>query len=175
MVDEKIINRLKKVLALARNGVGGEKENAERQLEALMRKHNLKLSDIDDESEEKFKLELQSANQYERALFRQIISVVLDTYNPDFYHYKGSRSKFHVYVTKSQRVQIQFMCEILKKALIENLDIAYSAFVMKQQLYPATAESNNKAADLTEKDFKAMAMAAGMDKVLITTAIENHA
>jgi hypothetical protein len=47
---ETVKAKLKKIAALARRGVGGEKENARRQLEAWLDKYHLTLEDIADRS-----------------------------------------------------------------------------------------------------------------------------
>lgn len=42
MIDPKILEKARKLKALADRGVGGEKENAQRMLEEYMKKHGLK-------------------------------------------------------------------------------------------------------------------------------------
>ena len=64
---------LKKLLALSKQGVGGEKINAEALLNKLLKKHGLTIEDIDDEEEIK-QWDVHFNTDFERKLIYQVIS-----------------------------------------------------------------------------------------------------
>lgn len=70
-IDNKLKDKLQKLLALADRGVGGEKTNAQTMLSALLDKHNLTLYDIG--SEEKTERLFRYENGAEQLIIAQII------------------------------------------------------------------------------------------------------
>jgi hypothetical protein len=178
MTDKRnaVIERLRKVLALAKGGTGGERDNAERQLEAMLRKHGLTMDDIDDETVKKVKVEFHFRNEFEEKLAMQTVSFVLDTYSPEIWHQKGSRSRFHVYITPAEKAQCDYIYEILKPAMMSVLDTAYNGFLIAQKLFPQTAEGLS-AKDLSQDELmrlkQASAMSEFMAKEPINKAITN--
>ncbi len=169
-----IIERMRKVLALAKGGEGGERNNAERQLEAMLKKHGLTMADIDDETVEQVKVEFRYVNEFEERLAVQTVCFVLDTYNPTIMHYKGSRSRLHAYMTPAQKVQCEYVYKILAPVLMDTLRTAYTAFLMAQRLYPISAVSSDEKV-LTQEEIlrarQAAEMSMFMDRKPINKAI----
>lgn len=164
---EAIIGRLRKVLALVKHGVGGEKDNAERQLEAMLKKHGLTMADVDDVSEERVKLEVTYKDEYEKMLVRQIIGFVINDTKPKMMRYQGARSKMHIRVTRSQKIECELYIEALKPVLADYLEMATVAFINKQHLFP-DASSDAERPPLTpeerERLMRISMMAESMDK-----------
>lgn len=55
----KYIELAKKIKALAEKGIDGEKENAAKLLDSLMKKHNISMEDLEDEKLEKFYFKIE--------------------------------------------------------------------------------------------------------------------
>ncbi len=164
-----IIERMRKVLALAKGGTGGERDNAERQLEAMLKKHGLTMADIDDEAVENVKAEFRYRDEFEQRL---AVQTVLDTYDPKLMEYRGSRSRFHVYMKPAEKAQCEYIYKLLKPVMLNALRTAYTAFLMAQNLYPATSVSER---ELSPEDRlrarQAAEMSTFMDVVPINKAI----
>lgn len=86
---ERLLQKIKRVQALALHGVGGEKESAAAMLDKLMKQYGISESDIAEEHREiawfRFKTPLE-----EKLLFQVIYSVVGDrgVYADDSKHYQ---------------------------------------------------------------------------------------
>ena len=78
---EKIKAKLIKLFALARQGVGGEKENAKSVLDKLLTKHGLTLEDLDSEQAETIQCEFKFADALERKLLLQVIFTALNVFS----------------------------------------------------------------------------------------------
>lgn len=69
MMDQKKIDLLKKLKTLAEQGVGGEKETAQKKLKQLMQKYDVE-EELSDETEEKY--EFTFHGEFERRLLLQV-------------------------------------------------------------------------------------------------------
>lgn len=165
-MDEKKINLIKKLQALADQGVGGEQETAKRKLAELMTKYG-----IDDLSGEWKELrEFTYRSKYEKRLLNQIF------YKYGFNSYtkkwgKGSRSTILIDCTDAQYLQIQIEYEFYRELWKEENEFLFKAFVNKHNIFPADGEvADRKLAD--EELWRLVAMIAGMQDKSLTPAIE---
>lgn len=76
MINDKLKEKLQKLLALAERGVGGEKTNAQAMLDAMLEKHNLTMADLSSEKKTERRFEYKNAS--EELLLAQIIRRVLN-------------------------------------------------------------------------------------------------
>ena len=179
--SEALLRRIRKTLELAKRGEGGEKETAERMLEAMLRKAGLTMADIDDETEDLIEVEFACADKYERTLLRQIVGTVLNTKTTNFLTYRHKRTKrareamLHS-MTKAEKVEVELHYEMLKPALRKVLDDAVSALIHVQRLFPAGPFEEDNVEDPTpEERARAMrvgAMASFMDKTEVRKVLE---
>ena len=106
-MDEKTIQRIKKLQTLAERGVGGEKDTAEKMLQKMLEKSGIR--SLDELQSEEYEYTLFSYNgKHERKLLVQCIYKVMTAAGDRrYYRSKGKRQKLGIYCTKAQKLEIE--------------------------------------------------------------------
>ncbi len=165
---------LKKVQVLANSGVAGERENAQKMLDKLMKKYNI--SEIELSTEKINQYEVNWSNKNEKNLKIQIFySIVGDIDdNKGFYRrYKNKNS--YVKCTSSEFLEFEAKCAFYCHWLKLELDRYYRAFVQRNNLFPPAhlqKQNNNKTDELSEEDIKMLELASNIDKHNFVKQIE---
>lgn len=126
----------KKLKALAEQGVGGEKENAQQLLKKFMRKYNVSEDEIDDDV--LIEYEKKVKNEYEIKLFAQVFYKVVDG---SIYTFKSVRSgrRFKNLLgyrcTAAQNIELEFLFDFYKRLFYKELDLLFTAFIQKHKLF----------------------------------------
>lgn len=128
---DKIIELAKKLKALSDRGVGGEKLNASKKLEQIMKKHGLSIEDIEGERKNYtyFKVD-----KIQHQLFIQIVSSVLGI-GFELMKDRRKRGQFVLFLTAFEAVEIQMKYDFYWKLYKDELDIFTSAFIAKNDIY----------------------------------------
>lgn len=174
MIDEKKLELLKKLQALAERGVGGEKEGAQRKLEQLMKKYGIEDLDLTQEDEEDF--DFKYKNEYEHKILRQLFYKIVPDYRKRTYYYKygkGSRSTYGIRCTKAQGLQIQIEYDFFRDLWKEDVDFLLKAFIQKHRLFSTRSKDDidESPMDRAEK-MRMMAMMFGMQEKSIMPMLE---
>jgi hypothetical protein len=143
--NNRILDLLRKLKALADKGEGGEKENAKRMLYAAMEKHGISMEDIDDEhaTGKWYKVPTDMV-----PLFFQVVRTVVRI--KTYYSRKNERGKFRsieIEVTPSQHVEIEakfhFYAQAYKKEMErfkkeqkEREKLFFKAFIHRNDIFP---------------------------------------
>lgn len=173
-LPERIKHRLYKLLELSTRGVGGERENAESRLESLLKKHGIKKEDfIETENVQEFFFTF--INKYEKRLFIQI-AVSMQVEN--IYEYRRSR-RLSVQCTVAQHAEIQLKYSVYRRALQNEIDMTYEAFIHSQRIYEPSVESDEEEKEeivLSHEDQRRIELIANrammMDHVNVYPGIE---
>lgn len=167
MSDEKIIAKLKKIMALADGGVGGEKETAERMLQSALKRHGISRDELigDKISTHWFKIEY-----HHRRLAFQLAYKVIGHRNYGVWSNKAKRGKTGLDMTDAQAVEFEVSLEIYAKALDKHRELSYRAFIQANDLF-GDPDPNEEAPKWTEEDDKIARMAAGLDAVEVQQRI----
>lgn len=173
MKNENKAQLLQKIKALAEQGVGGEKESAQKILDQLMKKYGISEEDL---LEEKVALEWFRYKDYlEKRLLDQIIYMVMG--DVDTYKKSGGRHKLvGVYCTVYKKIEIEANYEFFKNAFINEFKIFYVAFCNKNRLFPPEEIVNKTSSkDKLSKveAFKIQAMMNGMDRYIMLKQIDS--
>jgi len=130
-MENKATELAKKLKALAERGIGGEKINAEIALKRLLKKHNISLEDIEEET--KYRRYIKVPKSKEK-LFHQICANVLGR---DFSVYGNPRKPgFSIIdLSNSDFLEIEAKYKFYLKCYQEELDVFYLAFVQKNNLF----------------------------------------
>lgn len=165
---ERLLQKIKRVQALAERGVGGEKESAATLLETLMKRYDISEADIATERVElrwfRYKTELECR------LLNQIIYTVTGKCPAGCVGaYTGRKhKKVGIECTDAERLEIEISFEFYNAAMQTELERFYSAFLIKNQIFPPPGKSEidiptpEERSD--EEEFKLSAMLAGMDE-----------
>lgn len=143
---DRIIDKLKKLLALAERGEQGEAENARRMLEAELRHHGLTLDDI--RSERKSIRILKYSSGEELTLVVQIILNYLGSKSEAFKTstYNSRKREIYIELSDMEYVDLSNMCDFYKKHYRKERKRLISdmihAFVQKHHLFDSTPQDN---------------------------------
>lgn len=152
----KHIELAKKLKALADKGIGGEKINADKMLNDLLKKHNLTIEDIEGEKTADYFFKLKDE---EVKLFMQIVARV--NYNiPKYGEIPAKKVKqlslkgnYFITCTVAEYVEIQSMLGVYPRLYKEELNIFYTAFCKANDLL--VNEGKLKTTDdLTPEEYK---------------------
>ena len=135
-MDEKTIQRIKKLQALAERGVGGEKTTAQKKLAKLLKDNGI--NSLDELQKEEYEYTIFSYNgKHEIKLLRQCMYKVMGA-KSDRTAYKpyGRRQKIGIYCTKAQKIEIELEFEFYRNVFYEELSTFMDAFIQAQQIFP---------------------------------------
>lgn len=138
---EKIIELLKKLKALAEGGVGGEKNNAEKMLTSMMKKHGITMDMLQDNIRRR---KIFKITKIQRKVFMQVASSVLGK-RTSFWHNPKSKAvnkEYEIEVTEIEFLEIKAKFDFYWKAYEEELSIFTSAFIHKNKLFPKPSDED---------------------------------
>jgi len=135
-MSDKVIEQLRKLLALSREGVGGERANAVALLEKLMNRHGVSLDELDDEAREIRWVEWRS-RLLDKALLLQVIYAVTGSTGTWARHGRPNWLGFEC--TVAQRVMVEVKYQAYSDSLKEELDHFFSAFIQKNRIFQESA------------------------------------
>lgn len=137
MADEKNLELMKKLRALAERGEGGEKENAQALLEKLMEKRHVAEADL---TEQRKTLHFFTYHgKWEKQLVLQVAYKITDEWRKAYYLKRGknSRSSVGLVCTEAEALQIQIASEFYSRLWAEELELFFQAFIVKHELFGA--------------------------------------
>lgn len=147
--SSKNVELMKKLKALAETGVGGEKENASRMLDKLMKKYGVEFEELDDEKLEEHSFKY--SDKFEKKLIVQVCYKVATGRELFKYKYgKGSQSTLICVCTKAEAIQIQIEYDFYKELWKDEVNFLLEAFVQKHKIFDTkpghkTSEIDNDA------------------------------
>jgi len=149
--DTKSVDRLKKLLALAERGIGGEKITAEKKLMEMLEKHGMRIEDILDDSMGVRDYYIRFSNDMERKLLIQISAAVAGA-DVDVWNSLKKRMTLIIETTPSNFAEIDLKFEAYKKALKEEIATLYNAFLYKHSLFPDDGVADTSESTMSEED-----------------------
>lgn len=156
MTDKK--ERLKRVYALAMNGVDGERVQAQAILEKLLKKYAMTLDDLDEDIINDYEIEYHGKEQ--EKLLMQTIYKVTDNKN-SFYHlwytYSGRKCKTRLGVrcTAAQKTDIEFLFTFYIQVWEKEREALLQAFIQKHKIF-GNLKSGEKAQKLSPEELEKM-------------------
>ena len=162
-MDEKTIQRIKKLQALAERDVGGEKTTAQKKLAKLLKDNGI--NSLDELQKKEYEYTIFSYNgKHEIKLLRQCMYKVMGT-KSDRTAYKpyGRRQKIGIYCTKAQKIEIELEFEFYRNVFYEELSTFMDAFIQAQKIFPEDAPVGDYD-EFNERDMKIAFMATGIER-----------
>jgi hypothetical protein len=179
-VSEALMRRIGKIKALAERGVDGEQAAAQAMLENILSRHNLTMADIEDTAPVRSWVEVKFSGEHERTLMGQIVRKV--TQQNDLYikRQKGTRARYYVELSPAEHVEVEFLFEVMRRALADEFDKVLSAFIYRNDLFGPSAESDEdeehpaaRTPEQVARSRQIAAMAMHMSPVNVRKAIES--
>lgn len=174
---ERILQKIKRVQALAERGVAGERESAAATLDRLMKQYGISEAEIEEDRREiawfRFKTPL------ERRLLGQVIYAVTgrSAYGCVGTYTNRTRKQLGIECTAAERLEIELSFEFFKAAMEEELERFIRAFVNKNEIFPAVDKEEVAGAPplSREEAIKLSMMMNGMDTHTRRAALESGA
>ncbi len=136
---ESIRARLLKVLRLAQQGVGGERENAETLLEKLLRKHSMSMADLEESLDQPRTLTwLSASTDDERTVCAQLVLKMFG-FDRKVFQNSGSHA-LGVDVTPSEHAALTIAWDVYRIAFTEARQALVVGFCFKHGLYASEGE-----------------------------------
>ena len=152
---ESLQAKLKKLLALAEQGVGGEAVNARRLLEKLCEQHGISVEELlERETKHRYTFEIGRAKEMKQ-LFIRCLEKVVDIEGMTYT--QPTRSSIRIEVTALQRAEILSLFNWHKSNYMQELEVFnrnfFSAYIGKHNLYCKIDSNVSKdIEELTEED-----------------------
>ena len=179
MDKESIIEKLRKIKALAENGVGGEVVAAQEALERLLKEYGLTWEDISDDKRQQY--DFKYSNEREMALMMQVIVHLFGSKSHVFKTGRFNRKAKIVFLemTKVEYLDMKDMWDYYrrewKKYLEKGMKELLSAYILKFDLYDITPNPEDRPSE--KLDFETMMrirmMSEGVDAAPFAKMIED--
>ena len=171
--NERTLARMRKLLALARQGVGGEAENAERFLRKTLAAHGMTMDDLAAGEEVRSRVTLTYSTDFERKLTIQVLAKVLNGIDGRPIYTRGRKKLYAVDLTPAEHAEVVMHIDILKPVLKRHMDIAFNAFVQANRLYRERREDDCADGDMDDDEAaRLLSMMAACERVDVHKAIE---
>ncbi len=157
------LDRLNKLLAMAKLGEGAERDSAQRLLERELAKAGLTLADLEKPAERTTHWFTHKRGGAERKLLNQLAYAVLGkSYSGTWTHTagRGRHTLSGVDCTDAEAVEIKFLFDAHRVALEKAMERAVTAYIMANNIFPADAKENPSRP--TREDYQAMLMSKGI-------------
>lgn len=162
--NDSIRIRLLKVLRLAQQGVGGERENAEVLLAKLLAKHSMTMADLEGALDQpRAMVWFDPLDLEERTVLSQLIIKLYGT-ERKLWHRHGEKG-LGVEVTPSENVALMIAWEVYRAAFAEARQALVIGFCFKHGLFAAEGAS---AADMSDEGRARAARALALAEALPT-------
>lgn len=159
-----IRERLLKVLRLAQEGVGGERENAEALLAKLLRRHDMTMADLEGALDQPRTREwLPVGDNEERTVLSQL---VVRLYGIDRPTWKRGATELGVEVSPAEHAALRIAWEVYRAAFAEARQALVLGFCYKHGLYAAEGgDSTEMSPEARDRAARALALAGALPVV----------
>lgn len=171
-MNEKIINKLKKIKALAEQGTGGEKDAAAQLYQKLLNMLDTTPEEFDFITQEIKDFYFSFSTSMEEHLLSQVAYKVIGS---GTYYLRPGKKQIRLICTEFEAEEIKLLFSLYRHKLKEDLKIFFRAFIHKQQIFPdETArlykppENFNNTDDPDAK--RIVKMMNGIDKIIVPRA-----
>lgn len=135
-MENQYIELAKKLKKLAETGVGGERYNAQKQLDRVMEKHGITKEQLEDDVKVDVVFKIR---RHQKRLFGQVLASVIGMNAPAFSYRKAPCTIF-VSMTKVQEAEVRAKFGFYWRAWQDQQELFMRAFIMKNNLYPADGQ-----------------------------------
>lgn len=174
---ERILQKIKRVQALAERGIAGEQESAAATLDRLMKQYGFTEAELEEEHREM--AWFRYTTPIERKLLSQVIySVTGRAAYGRVGEYTGrKRKQVGIECTAAERLEIQFDYDFFREALEEEMDRFFSAFLIKNGIFPPEGKEQDELPPpreiSREEAMKLESLMMGMDRHTRRAALES--
>ena len=136
---------LQKIYQLAKSGVGGEKENAQKILDELLKKYSMEIEEIEELDEEIINADIKTPTKVEEKILIQVVYKVTNSTEEIYEIHRGGKlvSKVtRVKCTRKQEIEIRFLYDFYRRLWFEEQEFLLSAFIQKHKIFGKRLDEN---------------------------------
>lgn len=187
MTRDEILDKIRKVQALALRGEGGEKISAEKRLNEMMTKYGIRLEDLDENKEMVFWYRAKGKEW--KTIFKQTSAIMgcmrfrcLDPDDQskaakefrDLTAYERPRgANVAMICTNVKFIEITTAYELYQRSFDEHYEAFIYSFLMKNDLLAPASGDHKPTPEENKMAYRALLMSTGIDKVEQHKQIEN--
>ncbi len=173
----KYIELAKKIKALAEQGVEGEKQNAEKLLKSLMKKHNISIEDLEDEIVERFYFQIPpSKHELEYRVLHQLTGMfkikLYGRFPPKVMKEYRLKGNYMIECSKVVYLEINAKYEFYIARMEKRIDEFFYAFCIKNNLLVDPGEKVELSDEHKNEYRNAIKLSMGMEKDAFAKQIE---
>ena len=165
---ERTLDLARKLKELAERGEGGEKVNARKQLDKLLKKHTLTIEDLEIETPSYYDFKVAEADMQ---LFSQVVSSVIGA-KFEIRKYSNRKNWYTVFCTNANVIEIDAKLSFYTALYQRELKSFMMAFVIKQELYPKDAVPKDLTLEERKELLKAYELSKGITKESFLKSID---
>lgn len=143
----RIKQRLLKILELARRGEGGERVNAQRMLDNLLKKHGLTIDELEREIDERTFYEFTYKGEFEKRLLNQCVYAFVPKWDGRVFSKPANKNVCAYRLTKAEFVEVELYFSIHRESLKVHMkrmaESAFNAYVQTNDLFCVNSESED--------------------------------
>lgn len=161
---------IQKLKALSDRGINGEKENATKLLEKLMKKYGITDEELEQSQTKIVWITLK--NMAEKRICSQILYAYFD--DAGLYQRNGDRTKYWTELTPAQEIEFKYMLSTYLDSFYKEQDIFIHAFIQKNRIFPKDGPVtyiDDLPPEEKAKSIRASFMAEGMEFTKIRKAL----
>lgn len=170
MTDELNKERLGKIVALAKHGIGGEKENAIRFVKSICKKHGLNFDEVMGAGDEVTEWYIEHKRGMARLLAQVIVTYAYDGDGTLPISPSRGHTRMYFNATKAKYVETAHAWAVLSRLYDKEQkrmkDALYHAFLSKHELYATKVVKSVEEKELTEDEKRARQMGGALARGL---------
>lgn len=156
---------IRKIKTLAERGFGGEKENAQKILQDLMRKYDIDETDISDEILKNFQFSMPKFPFAGKLAYQVMYSIVGHELGESRNFWTTDSRKMLIECTTAEFIEFEAKFKFYSYHFKKELDRFYGAFVQANMIFPPSGKGRkNDKRSLNEEDRRLLALARGLEK-----------
>lgn len=164
----KYIELAKKIKALAEQGIDGEKDNAEKLLQSLMKKHNISIEDLEDEKNEGFYFQIPPyKHELEYRILNQLTGIfklkLYGRFPPKVMREYGLKGNYMIECSKLVYLEINAKYEFYIARMEKRIDEFFYAFCITNNLLVDPGKQIQLSDEDKQQYFNARKLSMGMD------------
>jgi len=154
---ESILSRIRKILALAEQGVGGERENAKSILQKLLDKHGLTVEDIvrEEKDQQQQIYSFRYKSKLESDLLHQCYCCVIPQSERTHYKRRG-RKCLGFKLTLLQKLELENYWNYFRGLWKQELKLFFLTFIHKHDIFAHTTSPSDMESKLTQEELDRM-------------------
>ncbi len=162
MIDDKTTELLKKIKALADEGVGGEKDNAQAQLDKLLKKYGITVQDLEDNAEHERRFTYKT-EEYKYFVWQILGSVLGSVEMEKRGVFKVGTNKIAIDLTETELIEIKEKLDFFWFKYKQAKEVFKHAFFLKNNLLSDAGGDYDPTPEQREKAKKAAQLAKGLE------------